>query len=179
MSNRFEVALRLTAERPPPLGPLAQALVQAADAARADKVQPSEDIPVRLLLHRMAVLCDVPAIGQEPRLYGRLFDECSAKAEGPGRNRFWDADNMQRGGPGNISGLARSLVTHPATVEAEGGDPRQDSAIRMMVHHISSVAHTWQYDEISALAVAQEACRLQADALEIAEEPASGPGMAG
>ena len=60
--NRFTDALQIW-QGACNISGIARALVKAADAARADNVQPSADIAVRAIMAQLAYLCGVDGIG--------------------------------------------------------------------------------------------------------------------
>ena len=61
--NRFSDALGIWSGGACNISGIARSLVKAADAARADGVQPCEDLAVRAIVAQLAWLCKVDAIG--------------------------------------------------------------------------------------------------------------------
>ena len=61
--NRFSDALGIWSGGACNVSGIARSLVKAADAARADGVQPCEDLAVRAIVAQLAWLCKVDAIG--------------------------------------------------------------------------------------------------------------------
>jgi hypothetical protein len=60
---------------------IAHALVYAANEARKDGVQPSEDVAVRLIVHQLNHLCKVDEINNGLVKYVELVEECKNKNE--------------------------------------------------------------------------------------------------
>ena len=59
---------------------IARSLVEAADAAGEEGIQPAEDPAVRLIIHQLAFLANVDEINSTLDTYGALMKQCEEKA---------------------------------------------------------------------------------------------------
>lgn len=78
MKSRFEDALFIQ-EGACNISGIAHALAHAANEARKDGVQPSEDAAVRLIVHQLNHLCRVDEINNELLKYNELVEFCKNK----------------------------------------------------------------------------------------------------
>jgi hypothetical protein len=60
---------------------IARSLVEAADEAGEEGIQPSEDAAVRLIIHQLAFLANTAEIDSGLEVYSNLIDECEEKSQ--------------------------------------------------------------------------------------------------
>ena len=80
MRNRYTNAL-LIQEGACNIRGIARSLVEAADAAGEEGIQPSEDPAVRLIIHQLAFLANTHQIDSALGVYENLWNECEQRKD--------------------------------------------------------------------------------------------------